>query len=154
MRKKDVEKRITAALEDAGPLDGRILDRVKNEIRAEKNPRFKPVFKYALTACISIVICLAAVLAIVFSQKPSEKYRIYEYTSMRDYAGTIGLQIKTYNQIKNLNHNGQNTEENPEFLYKKAYCKITEREGQAVCIEEAYEFISGDKIKMSIFTPK
>jgi hypothetical protein len=146
MRIKDVEKRILASLENNdAPLNPHILDKVKEEIKKDKKPSF--ILKYAVSVCLSIIVCLAIVIPIVLIHTSSTKYQKFDYSSMRDYVEYAGIQIKTYDQVfdDNVIIEGESN-----YPYIKTDCEITKLNKEIICIEETYVYINGDKINMFI----
>ena len=146
MRKKDIEKRIVTSLEDnASPLNPHILDKVKEEMR--NNKKQSPLLKYAVGACVALVVCLAIVIPIVLMQIHSSDYQEFEYSSLRNYVDAAGIQIKTYDQV--VDESGI-TEGETNFPYTKTACKVIKLNKEIVCIEESYDYTNGDKIDMFI----
>lgn len=151
MKIKDVEKKIISSLEDnSAPLNHHVLDAVKQEIRENKGRKRNTITKYAIAACLSVVICLAIVLPIVIKTSSGNTpvaYMETEITSMQDYYSSKGIVAKSFGQIIG----GTSILEDQDDLIKKSECKVvSENHKKDVCLQETYTLINDDIITVSM----
>lgn len=102
MKKIDIENKISSSLESANLPSAHILDAVKQEIREEKTKKRTPINKYALVACVAVIICVLVSLPLVIKAINLNKgNQEITYSSITEYAETMGINIVTFDNIYN-----------------------------------------------------
>ena len=90
MKKIDIENKISSSLESANLPSAHILDAVKQEIREEKTKKRTPINKYALVACVAVIICVLVSLPLVINAINLNKgNQEITYSSITEYAENL-----------------------------------------------------------------
>ena len=162
MKEKDVEKRLVTSLEEGGERSPRVLDAARAEMRRNKRSVWsRPAFRYALAGIVSVVICVAIVLPILYMHSSAatevadfandsaaypEKQNASKPASLQTMYGYFaenGIEIKTFDRL-----NADTAESEGSSYVADDFSKET-RDGEVAALSERYLYGS-DEITVSV----
>lgn len=155
MKKIDIENKLSSSLESANLPSAHILDAVKQEIREEKTKKRTPINKYALVACVAVIICVLVSLPLVINAINLNKgNQEITYSSITEYAETIGINIVTFDELfnnENLNDGQIQGGADIDFGYIKKECRTIKDKESNILVQEVYYLDNNREITMTVY---
>lgn len=156
MKNRDVEKKIISSLEESEhALNPHILDAARCEIKENPSKKKSFGYKFAIIACISVIICLAVALPIIFFHNNiSGNQNLYtesQYSSMYEYFKENNIKINTYEHLfdNNMDIQGSDTpyQKSP---YSAEECVLAQSQGTDIFIRQKYNYFDADSITVYV----